>query len=139
MKNCCSENKSEKPGHSRCPVNGKLYKGVAIKTILHHLSKPWDRDLKQQEYFFCSDVDCEVVYFGKDESLIKKSELRSQVGVKETAPTRKLCYCFDINFDNAKQDGKLVEFVKNKTQRSLCSCETSNPSGKCCLKDFPVQ
>ena len=30
-------------------------------------------------------------------------------------------------------DGRIVEQTKN----ARCSCETSNPSGRCCLKVFP--
>jgi hypothetical protein len=27
--------------------------------------------------------------------------------------------------------------VMAQTKAGLCSCDTSNPSGRCCLKDFP--
>jgi hypothetical protein len=29
------------------------------------------------------------------------------------------------------------EFVVEQTKLKHCACEVQNPSGKCCLKDFP--
>ena len=141
MTDCCLSNTSdcEPPKRLRCPVNGKEYGAVGYKTILHHLSDPWNRDLIKQGYYFCSDPDCNVVYFGQDNSFITKSELRTKVGAKEKIPERIVCYCFGVSYAVAENNAIIVDFVKNKTKQSLCSCETSNPSGHCCLKDFPRQ
>ena len=141
MIDCCVSKKSDcdPPKKHRCPINGKEYSSVGYKTILHHLSEPWNNTLIKQGYYFCSDENCDVVYFGQDNTLISKSELRTNVGVKEKAPERMVCYCFGVSYAAAENDGRVVEFVKEKTKQSLCSCETSNPSGRCCLKDFPRQ
>ena len=84
MSDCCSKSCSSNEVHEthRCPVNGKVYKGVSEKTILHHINEPWQWEDKQQNYYFCDDPECDVVYFGQDNSVIKKSELRNIVGVK---------------------------------------------------------
>lgn len=137
---CVSKTSDHNPPKKlRCPVNGKEYSSVGYKTILHHLSEPWGRALKEQGYYFCTDTDCEVVYFGLDNTVISKSELRTNVGVKEKDPERMVCYCFGVSYAVAGNDSVAVDFVKEKTKQSLCSCETSNPSGRCCLKDFPKQ
>ena len=141
MTDCCV---SQTPDHNppkklRCPVNGKEYSSVGLKTILHHLSEPWDKALIEQGYYFCTDTDCEVVYFGQDNMVISKSELRTNVGIKAKDPGRMVCYCFGVSYAAAVNDNVAVDFVKEKTKQSLCSCETSNPSGRCCLKDFPRQ
>ncbi|MBI1424783.1 MAG: hypothetical protein GC149_15160 [Gammaproteobacteria bacterium] len=107
--------------------------------MLHHLAEPWKRPLDSAAYYFCSDPDCAVVYFGQDDSIIEKSELRTPVGIKETSPDRMLCYCFDVSYHAATQNSVTIDFVKDKTRQALCSCETRNPSGRCCLKDFPKQ
>ena len=139
MTDCCVSKPSDcvPPKRLRCPVHDKEYGSVSYKTILHHLSEPWSNAIIKQGYYFCSDADCEVVYFGQDNTLVSKSELRANVGVKEKAPERMVCYCFGVTYAAAESDHAVVDFVKQKTRQSLCSCETSNPSGRCCLKDFP--
>lgn len=136
MSECC-ESDHEIPYKHRCPVNGKEYPAVGVRTVLHHLSTPWQKALTSASYYFCSDEHCDVVYFGQDDSVITKAELRTAVGAKENTPDRMLCYCFGVSYAMAKKDRMIVDFVKNKTKHALCSCETSNPSGRCCLKDFP--
>jgi YHS domain-containing protein len=138
MTDCCESSCNSSRKH-RCPINGKEYGSVSTKTILHHLNEPWKRDLEGKGYYFCSDSDCDVVYFGQDNSVISKKELRTEIGIKETAPSRTVCYCFGVSYSTAAQNKTIVSFVKDKTKQSLCSCETSNPSGRCCLKDFPKQ
>ena len=138
MTDCC-ESSCNPPKKYRCPVNGKEYGSVSIKTILHHLNEPWERNLESKAYYFCTDSECDVVYFGQDNSVISKNELRTKVGVKETEPDRAVCYCFGVSYSAATKNTTIVNFVKDKTKKALCSCETSNPSGRCCLKDFPKQ
>ncbi len=139
MTDCCESVTSHRdyPKKLRCPVNDKEYGAVGLKTILHHLSEPWNNVLKEQGYYFCSDADCEVVYFGQDSTLVSKSELRTNVGVKEKDRSRMVCYCFGVTYAAVDKDGVVLNFVKEKTKQSLCSCEFRNPSGRCCLKDFP--
>jgi hypothetical protein len=108
-----------------------------VKTILHHLHEPWKNDLSSKAYYFCSDKDCDIVYFGQDDSVISKTELRTVVGIKDNSPDRLACYCFGIPFFVAENNGAILDYVKDNTKKALCSCETSNPSGRCCLKDFP--
>jgi YHS domain-containing protein len=138
MTDCC-ESSCNPPRKFRCPVNGKEYGSVSVKTILHHINEPWKSVLESKAYYFCSDAKCDVVYFGQDNSVIKKNELRSKVGIKQNIPGRTICYCFGVSYSAAKENNTIVNFVKDKTKQALCSCETSNPSGQCCLKDFPKQ
>lgn len=135
MNECC-EIKTP-PRRYRCPVNGREYRAVGIKTMLHHLLRPWKKTLSSQAYYFCTDPACDVVYFGRDDSVINRDEVRTTVGIKEALPDSMLCYCFGISYSEAAENSKLKSFVKKQTGQSLCSCETSNPSGRCCLKDFP--
>lgn len=139
MSDCCSKSSSSNEVHNthKCPVNGKEYKGVSDKTILHHIGKPWQWESKQQSYYFCDDPECDVVYFGQDDSVIKKSELRTNVGVKEKSDDALVCYCFGVTTHKATTDPAAKSFVIKKTKDHVCECEARNPSGKCCLKDFP--
>ena len=76
------------------------------------------------------------VYFGDDDSVILKPQLRINVGVKEQAGNGLLCYCFGVSKADFKSNPAIKDFVMAKTRDGACSCETSNPSGRCCLKDF---
>ena len=141
MTECCDSKMSScnPPRKARCPVNGKEYSHVGVKTILHHIARPWRKRLTKQAYYYCTDPNCDVVYFGEDESVIPKSDLRTEVGIKETKPERAVCYCFGVSYRAAVNDKNARVFVTAMTRQSLCSCETSNPSGRCCLKEFPKQ
>jgi len=138
MTQCCpSSNTSQKhPSHHTCPINGKRYNSVSPTTILHHIKEPWKWSSSEQGYYFCSDPNCEVVYFAQDNLTIAKSSLRTKVGIKEKMASSLICYCFGVTNEKAKNKD-IKDFVIKKTKEKSCACETRNPSGRCCLKDFP--
>jgi hypothetical protein len=94
-----------------------------------------------QRYYFCTDPDCEVVYFGADDCILRCDDLRTGVGQKSRAPDRTLCYCFDIRATDVllENAGLTRQFVIDHTRDGSCDCAIRNPSGRCCLKDFPDQ
>ena len=141
MSDCCSTAcKTLKPPKTHvCPVNGKKYMQVSIRTMLHHISKPWEWTEKKQGYYFCDDPNCDVVYFGEDNTVIAKAQIRTVVGIKENKPDALMCYCFGVSSLEAHLYPDIRHFIVNETQTGICSCETSNPSGRCCLKDFKVE
>jgi hypothetical protein len=120
-----------------CPVNGREYRAVARTTLLHHLRGVWRRKLPEQAYYFCDDPDCAVVYFGADGLWFTLQDLREPVGQKSRDPQRPLCYCFGINHAEAVDDSRCREFVVAQTKSGSCDCRIRNPSGRCCLGDFP--
>lgn len=125
------------PRKFTCPENSKDYVAVTKKTIIHHIKAPWKKELTEEQYYFCNDPECDVTYFGLEGSIIKKSELRTKVGVKEKDDDTLICYCFGVTKSAAKQDVGIKTYVTQNTKESLCACEIRNPSGRCCLKDFP--
>jgi len=144
MKKCCSEKENpvtktakHYPQSHSCPDNGKTYAGVKRKTLLHHIAQPWRNSLPEQGYYFCTDPDCDVVYFGQDNTVVHTDELRTTVGQKSHDKDAAICYCFGVTKALARQDKTIKNFVRRQTKESNCSCETANPSGRCCLKDFP--
>ena len=138
MTNCCipSDSSPAHPKHSICPVNGKEYAFVSPITILHHIKEPWKWSPSNQGYYFCDDAQCEVVYFAQDNSSITQSSLRTQVGIKEQTISSLICYCFGIT-KSAAANKNIKNFVIKSTKEKACACSTRNPSGRCCLKDFP--
>ncbi|MDH3326079.1 MAG: hypothetical protein OEM38_05100 [Gammaproteobacteria bacterium] len=137
MSDCCSTNNQKPPRRHTCPEDNKQCTEVSYKTILHHVIDPWKLVAKNQAYYFCDNPDCDVVYFGLDNSTIRKDQLRTTVGIKETADDTLVCYCFGVSKLEAKSNSQVKAFVIDQTKRDLCSCTTHNPSGRCCLKDFP--
>ena len=139
MSDCCLSNKDveQHPKRRVCPENGKQYLGVPYSTVLHHVKEPWKLALKEQVYYFCDDPQCDVVYFGIDDFTILKEQLRTTVGIKETSNDTLICYCFGVSKLEALTNDEAKAFVVEQTKSSTCSCSTHNPSGRCCLKDFP--
>lgn len=139
MSDCCSScnDTSQHPKRHVCPENGKQFLEVPYSTVLLHVKEPWKLTPKEQAYYFCDDPACDVVYFGYDNSTIHKDQLRTKVGIKETSDDALICYCFDVSKSEAQKNDQVKAFVIEQTKHSLCSCTTQNPSGRCCLKDFP--
>ena len=136
---CCSSSECADghPGKWRCPANGREYPEVSARTIVHHIKDAWDWQSTADRYFFCDDPECDVVYFGEDGSTILKSRLRTRVGVKEDSGGAPLCYCFGVRKEDLRRNPAIRDFVLAQTKAGSCSCDTRNPSGRCCLKDFP--
>lgn len=141
MSDCCSSTMEveQHPKRHVCPKNGKQYLEVPYITVLHHVKAPWEQAPTEQSYYFCDDPNCDVVYFGYDNSIIAKDQLRSKVGIKETSEDSLVCYCFGVSYLDAQTSERAKMYVIEQTKHSQCSCAIFNPSGRCCLKDFPKQ
>jgi len=144
MSNCCtnkniSSSVSNKHPCPRCNQNGTV---VPTSTIYHHLKQPWNWQAQELTYYFCADSECELVYFSEDkgdlkQDVIEQNQLRINVGIKTQADNDLICYCYGVSLAEARQEASIKDFVVNMTKQSSCACETRNPSGRCCLKDFP--
>ena len=141
MSGCCSSSGCDEkhPKKNRCPVNGLEYSVVTARTITHHIKESWNWAPSAKQYYFCDDPDCHVVYFGDDGSTIPKPMLRIRVGTMERTGNGMLCYCFSVSRADFERNPATRDFVMAQTKANLCSRETSNPSGRCCLKDFSKQ
>ncbi|MDH5183349.1 MAG: hypothetical protein OEX12_05605 [Gammaproteobacteria bacterium] len=150
MSDCCSTNNSSTgtttsndacatPAQRKraCPVDGSFATEVKVETLLHHLKAPWAQTLTEQKYYFCDNPDCAVVYFGEDGTLFSLTEIRGSVGQKQSGPDKLLCYCFGVSQGEYLRDPAIKDFVVAQTKAGSCACDSRNPSGRCCLKDFP--
>ncbi len=125
------------PQKRRCPINGTECAEVPTRTVAHHIKEPWNWTPTAERFYFCDDPDCDAVYFGDDGSVVPKSMLRTRAGAKERDGDSLLCHCFGVSRADFDKDPSIRDFVVEQTKAGRCSCETSNPSGRCCLKDFP--
>jgi len=139
MSECCVTDVQDKQKSVKleCPVCYIKSLSVQLKTMLHHIKNPWAQTLIDKEYYFCSNPDCNVVYFTESAVAFNKSDIRSPVDIKEQNAEALICFCFGINKGQAESNKAARDFVIKQTKNSLCSCDTANPSGRCCLKDFP--
>lgn len=116
-----------------CPRCGADCADVSADTITHHLSAPWTWSPDAERYFFCANPECDVVYFGSDGSTLARDALRTRVGIKEDNDDALECYCFKLTRAELQRTPALRQFIVDKTRAGECTCETSNPSGRCCL------
>ena len=130
---CCESTNQKQP----CPVCVNLSARVTVQTISHHIKKAWGWSPTTEHYYFCENPECNVVYFGNDGSTINTSDLATTIGIKGQTDEDILCYCFNVTYGDYQNDPSIKDYVMAQTKAGLCSCETSNPSGRCCLKDFP--
>lgn len=139
MSECCDPNTTScsSPRKRLCPSNNRACTEVSALTIMQHLKAPWRTKLAPQKYYFCAAPDCDIVYFGEDQSVIKQAALREPVGHKQSGENKLICYCFGVTVADIEHDASIKEFVVQQTKKGLCACEARNPSGRCCLNDFP--
>jgi hypothetical protein len=110
--------------------------------LLHQLRAPWQHSISDTPHYFCSQSGCEIVYFGSGGQRFTAEALRQPVGQKSEDAARTICYCFDIRFSDltdAASAKRCRDFVIEETRNKVCACEQRNPSGRCCLRDFPKQ
>ncbi len=136
---CCTS-PAETPHRANCPGCGTAGDAVSATTLHHQLRTPWQQHPGEGSYFFCNQPGCEVVYFNRHGARYSATELRQPVGQKSTDSERTICYCFDIRYSDlhhADQARQCRDFVIEETRHNRCACEQRNPSGRCCLRDFP--
>ena len=145
MNNCCDDIAPLKGDKKlQCPECNEVQNLVSYQTLIHHLKNPNKLSLKEDSaYYFCKNPNCSTVYFGGDDLKFSRDDVRWLVGQKSTDDHRQICYCFNVTYDqivdefSAKGRSETKEFVMAQTKAKNCACEVRNPSGRCCLVDFP--
>lgn len=137
--NCCSTNTAKniaKPSTGSCPVSnskGKAVKLITLKSLLIP-SKLATLD-PQQDYYFCKDTECDVVYFS-EAMRFGKQDLKVSVHQKESEKDVPVCYCFGWTPEtirDATQIDIIPESISAHIKAGRCGCEVNNPQGSCCL------
>lgn len=120
-----------------CPACNQMCLAVPNGTVRLHVKATWAHPLNAETYYFCRTQACDVVYFSEKGEAFHKSDIRTRIGVKETDDDSLICFCFGVSRSVAASNKSVKDFVVEQTKASSCSCEITNPSGQCCLKDFP--
>ena len=147
MGNCClpgsEEVRADAKQVAQCPSCGAAAKPVARITLMHQVVAPLNQKLPSDAFFFCSGAACKAVYFSEGGVVIDSSQVRWAVGQKSTDADRMICYCFGVTHSGVMEEIEQTgcscskTFVVEQTRLKNCACEIRNPSGKCCLREFP--
>ena len=123
-----------------CPMNSQVTKPVGRQTIESLVKPEVKAVLTPQPYYFCDAPDCDTVYVSAlGDHVITKDQLTVRVGIKETEDPIPLCYCFNYDRKDVRDDIRLrgdtdiQKIITARVKAGECRCEVTNPSGGCCL------
>lgn len=148
MSNCCTSERSRESyatvlsdtnAPTRCLDCGVEGRGVEPKTILHHVKHEHLARVNSEDYCFCPDQNCAVVYFSESGTQFTVDEVRELVSAKTTGDRRPICYCFgftegDARIDIARNGTSMIpKQISQLIKAGMCACEVRNPAGVCCL------
>ena len=134
---------SPSDGPKRCGACNSRGTRVSRKTILLMLKPHMLERAAGGSYSFCPQPTCSIVYFEDDgDEQFTVDELRLRVGLKVKDDPIPLCYCFGFDEkdlrDEIKRMGDTIipSVVSRLIREGLCSCESRNPAGACCLGEL---
>ncbi len=123
-----------------CTSCGQASRPVKRKTMLLMLKPDRFDQVGEEQYRFCSDPECRVVYFTEGEgSSFTTADLRVRVGIKEKEDPIPLCYCFGFDEADIREEiaarGRttIPQRIASLLKEGMCACPARNPSGACCL------
>ncbi len=122
-----------------CPICAEVGKKVELFTVRSLTKEDFIPMIQESDYFFCTNPDCEVIYYSLSQEVIRKHQIKTRVGLKEKESPRPVCYCFGHTIEDIHNEisekGKttLEKEIADKIQAGLCHCEDANPEGRCCL------
>lgn len=142
MSDCCSTDpvdvsSSQTASCPNCNHKGLKIKTVTPKTLLVETVK--NEILESEQYRFCKDESCEVVYFDEQGRQFGKDQVSLPIFQKDRSDSVPVCYCFgfsrgDVVESVHKGEGtRIYDEIKSRVNTEGCSCETLNPQGSCCF------
>ena len=139
---CLVTETSTAPVKASCPSSGTLSRKVQHRTV-EHLVKPEKRlEIRNVQYYYCTDPNCSVVYFSNGEvPFFSKDDIIVKVFAKDNGDNVNVCYCFDWFRGRIKQQiidtGRSTASMEiaQEVKAGRCMCDIKNPKGECCLGD----
>lgn len=131
-RDCCS---SASWRQADCPLCGESCREVSQQTMFYHLNIPWTQDPDPVAHYFCGNRDCEITYFNQNGNRYTRIVLRPET--RTALANDMVCFCYGIDAETARNEPPAKGFVIEQTRNKACACDSRNPSGRCCLKDFP--
>ncbi|MBN4080780.1 hypothetical protein JYT44_00305 [Caldithrix abyssi] len=141
MNDCClipdTRPKQKKMVCPSCEQVGKPVRALTIKALIRKAGPHYGQIT--DGYLCTNPNDSTVYFFAEQDGTIDKEDLLVRVGIKETEEPIYVCYCFHHTKINIEKDfienghSTIEASIQNEVKNKRCFCETSNPSGKCCL------
>jgi len=137
----CSCESRNKKNSSECPNCQNQGKPVRLETLQSLLLAEAKAKLDEtQNYYFCPNSQCDVVYFSNEPKIsLFTKDLSVKVTQKDQGLGVNVCYCFGhtrqsvLNEIRNSGHSTVLEDIKKKMKDPGCFCERSNPQGSCCL------
>ena len=124
---------------TNCPACKQTGKHIDTATVKSQITVSLHR-VSNSQYYFCTQPDCDVVYYDEDGAVFVISEVREQIYQKQPDNDDVLmCYCFYHTLGAVKMDiqqhqgQRIVDDINNGIKTGKCACDWRNPQGSCCL------
>lgn len=138
MDDCCRLPATEtQTGSLFCPMcqqRGKSVQLITLKALLMPSTLPTLDPTSA--YSFCSNPDCEVVYFTEGQ-VFNGATVKVPVYQKDESLEVPVCYCFGWTRERLvkaiRDDENPVQSISEQVKANRCGCEVNNPQGSCCL------
>jgi hypothetical protein len=140
---CCKaiETPARSLAGNQCPQCAATGQTVGDATIEAMLKPGHAHGLLEVERRFCRTPTCSILYYGTDGRAVGKDAAKERVGAKETTGPIPLCYCFGFSVEDVEREiaatgsSDIPARITAEIRAGTCACETTNPSGRCCLGD----
>ena len=139
---CCSVSEINENDAFFCPRCGERGNPVSLATVGAMANTEVEAvKLSAQEYNFCRNRGCPVVYYAGEVQL-EKSDLRVPVNFKERNYEGPVCYCFNHTVASIRAEIQMKghstaqAMITQEVKARRCACEIKNPAGICCLGDI---
>jgi hypothetical protein len=123
---------------SRCPGCQSIGQPVGPQTLNAQL-EPGIRKALAESAFFCSESQCDVVYFDDFSGQVTRREFAGPIPIKDVVAP--LCSCFGLTRDEIEQD--IAEGIVTRTkaavlqaQSDAARCSTRAPNGRSCVAEI---
>ncbi len=143
MSDCCTIPSNQLGTAGVCPVCGQKGKPVDLNTVRALTRRNFPNYGELTQGFICLNPEDKTVYYFNDLKItVNQKDVVTNVGFKSQSYIKTVCYCFQHTADNIIDDyiknniSNIENDVRQKVKEKRCSCEVSNPKGKCCLGDI---
>jgi len=110
---------------------------------MEHLLEPEKRSqIKDVQYYYCNEPDCDIVYFsGNSSSSFTTNDVVVKVFSKDTGDDVNVCYCYGWTRGRIKTEleetgvSTAAMSIAKLVKAGTCTCDLRNPKGECCLGD----
>lgn len=146
MEECCRNNETKEvmitseDKEKLCPKCGQEGQKVENITVKSLVVDGLDDQVGKEDYFLCTNPNCEIVYYNNDTGKkFLKENVKVRVWFKETEDPIPVCYCAGVTEKQIREEILVKKRAKNLKDIQQYTgamtggrCKYTNPTGKCC-------